>query len=44
MKVVLIIPTYNEAENIVRLVDLLEVQLEKMAHDAHVLVVAQAEL
>lgn len=39
MKVVLIIPTYNEAGNIVRLVDLLEVQLEKMAHDAHVLVV-----
>lgn len=39
MKVVIIIPTYNEAENIARLIDLLQPHLERMGHDSHVLVV-----
>jgi len=39
MKVVLIIPTYNEVGNIARLIDFLEPQFEKMGHDSHVLVV-----
>jgi len=39
MKVVLIIPTYNERDNIGRLIDELQAQFEAIPHDGHVLVV-----
>jgi dolichol-phosphate mannosyltransferase len=39
MKVVVIVPTYNEAGNIARLIDLLQPQFERMGHNAHILVV-----
>ena len=39
MKVVVIVPTYNERENIERLVAALEQQFERMSHDMHILVV-----
>ena len=40
MKVVIVIPTYNEAENIGRMIDALELEFPKMPqHDFHILVV-----
>src|SRR5262245_30654863 len=39
MKVVIIVPTYNERDNISRLVDALAEQFRGMSHDMHVLVV-----
>jgi len=39
MKVVVIVPTYNERENIERLVPALERQFARMGHDMHILVV-----
>ena len=39
MKVVVIVPTYNERENIERLVSALEQQFARMSHDMHILVV-----
>jgi dolichol-phosphate mannosyltransferase len=39
MKTVIIIPTYNEYNNIGRLIKALEVQFKGMAHDMHILVV-----
>jgi dolichol-phosphate mannosyltransferase len=39
VKVVVIIPTYNEAENIQRLIPALHEQLETIIHETHILVV-----
>src|SRR5690349_7980022 len=40
MKIVVIIPTYNEAENIGRMIDALAIEFPKIAsHDMHLLVV-----
>ena len=39
MKVVIIIPTYNERENIGRLIEALQVQFDTIAHEMHILVV-----
>ncbi len=39
MKVVVIIPTYNERENIGHLIEALEVQFASIPHDMHILVV-----
>ncbi len=39
MKIVVILPTYNERENIGLLLDALETQFETLRHDMHVLVV-----
>lgn len=39
MKIVIVIPTYNEAENVVKLVPLLKEQFEKIPHDVEVLFV-----
>lgn len=40
MKVVIVIPTYNEAENIGRMIDALELEFPKMStHEFHILVV-----
>lgn len=40
MKIVIVIPTYNEAKNIGRLIDVVEEEFKKMSqHDFHILVV-----
>ena len=39
MKVVIIVPTYNERENIGRLIEALEAQFTTIRHDMHILVV-----
>jgi dolichol-phosphate mannosyltransferase len=39
MRVVVIIPTYNECENIAALLPALQTEFERMRHDAHILVV-----
>jgi len=39
MKVVIIIPTYNERENIGRIIEALEAQFATIRHDMHILVV-----
>jgi len=39
MKVVIIVPTYNERENIGRLIEALEAQFATIRHDMHILVV-----
>lgn len=39
LKTVIIVPTYNERENIGPLIEALQHQFEKLAHDMHVLVV-----
>ncbi len=39
MKIVVIIPTYNEAENIVPLIDALDIEFQKINHELNVLVV-----
>ena len=39
MKVVVIVPTYNERDNVEPLVHALEQQFGRMDHDMHVLVV-----
>ena len=39
MKTVIIVPTYNERENIAPLIEALQHQFEKLTHDMHVLVV-----
>ena len=39
MKTVIIVPTYNERENITRLVPALQAQFARMSHDMHILVV-----
>jgi len=39
MKTVIVLPTYNEAGNIERLIHALERQFEKLAHEMHILVV-----
>jgi dolichol-phosphate mannosyltransferase len=39
MKVVMIVPTYNESANIVALISALQAQFTKLSHDMHILVV-----
>jgi dolichol-phosphate mannosyltransferase len=39
VKTVLIIPTYNERDNIGRLIDEIQIQFETIPHDCHILVV-----
>jgi len=39
MKVVIVVPTYNERGNIAALIEALESQFVRMAHDMHILVV-----
>src|SRR5688500_15102490 len=39
LKVVVILPTYNERDNIGRMIDALQVQARKFLHDMHILVV-----
>lgn len=39
MKIVIIIPTYNERNNIAHLVDALQIQFKRLAHEGHILVV-----
>jgi Glycosyltransferases involved in cell wall biogenesis len=39
MKIVIIVPTYNERENIGRLIEGLKAQIAMIVHDWHILVV-----
>jgi dolichol-phosphate mannosyltransferase len=39
LKAVIIIPTYNERENIESIIEILQLQFERMAHEMHILVV-----
>ena len=39
MKTVIIVPTYNEAGNILSLIEALRLQAELISHEMHVLVV-----